>query len=284
MLTIYTWYGRLGNNIVQIINAIYFAQKNNHKYVNFPLHNMFKQNSIEIDIGDNIENTNNFSNRFFYINELKIYDLEPHIMKTIFQKYIKPIMNIEFVNNYDKDDTIYFHFRGGDNFTRNGGHPKYVQPPLIYYKDIIKNYKKAVLICEDKRNPCINELLKLDNVEYQQNNVMYRFSFIEPEYFTTYQYVGEKKDIYTFSNASNIGLCSGTFSLLAYLVSDNLKNLYITDIFHKYLSNIGIISNNNCNWGDNLNVHIINLPNYIEFGKWNFNDETKKLLLEYNYQ
>ena len=282
MLTIYTWYGRLGNNVIQIINAIYYAEKNNHKCVKFPLHNLFKKNSIDVDIGDNVENKSNFSNRFFFLKELKINDLEPYMMKTIFQKYIKPIMTIEFNDNYDQDDTIYFHFRGGDIFTNNGGHPDYTQPPLIYYKDIIKNYEKAVLLCEDKRNPCINELLKLDNVEYQQNNIRYRFSFIQPEYFTTYQYVGEKKDLSTFSNASNIGLCSGTFSFLAYLISDNLKNLYIPDFLPKYFSTLGILSNGS--WGENLKLHIINLPNYIEVGKWKFNINTRKMMLEYNYQ
>ena len=224
MLTIYTWYGRLGNNVMQIIHAIYYAEKNNHKCVTFPPHNLFKKNTIDVDIGDNIENTSHFSNRFFYLKDLKIYDLEPYMMKKIFKTYIKPIMNIDFNDNYNQDNTIYFHFRGGDIFTYNGGHPAYVQPPLIYYKDIIKDYEKAVLICEDKINPCINELLKLNNVEYQQNNIRYMFSFIEPAYFTSYQYTSEKKDLSTFSNASNIGLCSGTFTFLAYLVSDNLKN------------------------------------------------------------
>lgn len=262
MITIYTWYGRLGNNIIQIINAIYYAEKNNHKCVKIPLHNIFKKNSIDVDIGDNIENTSNFSNRFFFLKELKIYDLEPYMMKKIFNTYIKPIMNIEFIDNYDKENTIYFHFRGGDIFTYNKGQPEYTQPPLIFYKNIIKNYEKVVLVCEDKSNPCINELLKLDNVKYEHNNI--------------------QKDLSIFSNASNLGLCFGTFSFLAYLISDNLKNLYIPDFFTQHFSIIGILPNGS--WGDDLNVHIVDLPNYIKVGKWKYNDETKKIMLEYNLQ
>ena len=33
-------------------------------------------------------------------------------------------------------------------------------------KSIIKNYNEIILVCQDKRNPCINELLKdLPNAE-----------------------------------------------------------------------------------------------------------------------
>ena len=42
IVTLKEWYGRLGNNLTQLVNAIYFAKKNNHificKDVEYPKH------------------------------------------------------------------------------------------------------------------------------------------------------------------------------------------------------------------------------------------------------
>tara|TARA_X000000950_G_scaffold193517_1_gene233322 strand:+ start:14795 stop:15556 length:762 start_codon:yes stop_codon:yes gene_type:complete len=253
MLVISTWFGRLGNNIIQIINAIYIAEKNNHKYVNFHLkHNMFKTNSIEIDIGTNKENEKKVVDTFFYIKRFNIYDLEPYKMKQIYQKYIRPIIKIDYKEDNNDSDTIYFHFRGGDIFKENT-HKAYVQPPLSYYKNIIKDYKNVVLVCEDKKNPCIEELLKLNNVIYESNSM--------------------QKDLNILSNVSNLGLCFGTFSLLLYLINTNLKNLYVPYYF--------IDEQPKGCWGEKLNLHIIQLPGYIKVGEWKYNDETKRKMFEY---
>lgn len=253
MLVITPWFGRLGNNVIQIINAICVAEKNNHKYVNFHLkHNMFKTNSIEIDIGNNEENNKKIVDTFFYIKKYNIYDLEPYKIKQIYQKYVRPIIRIDYKETIDDSDTIYFHFRGGDIF-KESTHKAYVQPPLSYYKNIMKDYKKVVLVCEDKKNPCIEELLKLDNVHYESNSM--------------------QKDLNILSNVSNIGLCFGTFSLLLYLMNTNLKNLYVPYYF--------IDEQPKGCWGEKLNLHIIQLPGYIKIGEWKYNDETKRKMLEY---
>jgi len=43
-------------------------------------------------------------------------------------------------------------------------------------------------------------------------------------------------------------------------MNSNLKNIYLPDFFYNELSR--------GHWGDNINIHIIKLPNYIQVGEW----------------
>ena len=174
-------------------------------------------------------------------------------MKEYFQKYIKPIFKIQIETNNDVNDKkIYIHFRGGDIFSSNP-HKAYVQPPLSYYKNIINDYDSIKLVCEDKKNPCINELLKQENVEYISNTL--------------------EKDLSILSNVSNLIIGFGTFGFLLYLMNPCLKNLYIPYFFINELPR--------GEWGNDIKVHVINLPNYIKVGEWKNSEEQRKLMLEY---
>ena len=258
MLIINKWVGRTGNIILQIIRAIHYAIINNHNSIILEPHRMLTSKCIKLE---NIENNNNklqIKDNFFSLKKYDIIDPEPYIMKEYFQKYIKPIFkiqtetdNIETDNDLDYNK-IYIHFRGGDIFANNP-HKAYVQPPLSYYKNIIKDYNKTILVCEDKKNPCINELLKEENIEYTSNTL--------------------EKDLSILSNVSNLVIGFGTFGFLLYLMNPCLKNLYIPKFFVDELPK--------GEWGNDIKVHVINLPNYIKVGEWKFNEEQKKIMLEY---
>lgn len=253
MLIINSWVGRLGNNILQLIRAIHYAVLNSHKTIHFQQQSLLTSNIITIE---NIENINKSQiiDTFFSLKKYNIIDPEPYVMKEYFQKYVKPIFKIQTENNnvIENDNNIYVHFRGGDIFSTNP-HKAYVQPPLSYYKNIINDYDNTILVCEDKMNPCINELLKQKNVEYISNTL--------------------EKDLSILSNVSNLVIGFGTFGFLLYLMNPYLKKLYIPDFFVNELPK--------GDWGDDINVHIINLPNYIKVGEWKFNEEQKKIMLEY---
>jgi len=147
---------------------------------------------------------------------------------------------------------IYIHFRGSDIFSSNP-HKAYVQPPLYYYKQIINNYNNINLVCEDNKNPCINELLKLNNIKYISNKL--------------------QDDLSILSNISNLVIGFGTFGFLLYLMNPNLKKLYIPDYFINELPK--------GKWG-NIELNVIELPNYIKVGDWNYNDKQRNLMLNYN--
>lgn len=251
MIIINSWYGRTANNILQLIRAVHYAVLNNHNCIKMNKHYLF--NSTEIKL--NYENNNNkliISDDFFNLKKFNILDPEPYKMKEYFQKFIKYILKIEYKNKINNNNELYIHFRGGDIFS-NSPHKAYVQPPLSYYKNIINEYDYINLVCEDKSNPCINELLKLKNVKYFSNIL--------------------EKDLSILSNVSNLVIGFTTFGFLLYLMNNNLKNLYIPKYFINELPQ--------GSWGNDIRVHIINLPNYIKVGEWKFNEEQRKLMIEY---
>lgn len=253
MLIINSWIGRTGNNILQLVRAIHYAYLNNHNIIIFNNHNLLNSNRINLQNIENIHQSK-IIDQFFYLKKYNIEDPEPHLMKKYFQKYIKPIFKIkqDESNIINDDKIIYIHFRGGDIFSNNP-HKAYVQPPLSYYKNIINNYDNTILVCEDKKNPCINELLKQEKTQYISNTL--------------------EKDLSILSNASNLVIGFGTFGFLLYLMNSKLKNLYIPDFFVNELPK--------GSWGNDLKLHIIELPDYIKVGDWKFNTEQRKLMLEY---
>ena len=250
MLIITSWFGRLGNNIIQILNAIHYAKLKNHKIIRFPSHKLLS--SITIEISNNDINNDNIKDTFFNLKNFDIDKPEPYIMKLYFQQYITNIFNIKKNDKLDDSSIVHIHFRGGDIFSNNP-HKAYVQPPLSYYKNIVKDYENVKLICEDKSNPCVNELLKQENTEYISNTL--------------------EKDLSVLSNVSNLIIGFGTFGFLLYFMNDNLKNLYIPDFFVNELPQ--------GSWGNDIKVHIIELPNYIKVGEWGNNIEQRKIVLEY---
>jgi len=251
MLSIQSWTGRTGNNILQIIRAIHYAIINSHNSIQFQKHSLLTSNIITLE---NIENSDKstINDTFFSLKKYNITDPEPYVMKEYFQKYIKPIFKIKSNIILDDDKNVYIHFRGGDIFSSNP-HKAYVQPPLSYYKNIINEYDISKLVCEDKKNPCINELLKQENVEYISNTL--------------------EKDLSILSNVSNLVIGFGTFGFLLYLMNPCLKNLYIPDFFVNELPK--------GEWGNDIKVHVINLPNYIKVGEWKNSNEQRKMMLEY---
>jgi hypothetical protein len=254
MLIIQLWTGRTGNNILQIIRAIHYAVINSHNLIKFQQHSLLTSNMITLDNIDNIDNSH-INDTFFSLKKYNLTDPEPYVMKEYFQKYIKPIFKIQTERNnkiVDDNKTIYIHFRGGDIFSSNP-HKAYVQPPLSYYKNITRGYDIIKLVCEDKKNPCINELLKQENVEYISNTL--------------------ENDLSILSNISNLVIGFGTFGFLLYLMNPKIKNLYIPDFFVNELPT--------GNWGNDIKLHIIDLPNYIKVGEWKNSDEQRKIILEY---
>lgn len=251
MLIINQWYGRTGNNLLQIIRAIHYAKMKNHKEIVFMKHHILLSQKIIIETDEQIQEK--IYDSFFYLSKFKMNDPSPIIMKSYFQKYIKPILLIKINDDSIDKTSLYIHVRGGDIFSQNP-HNAYVQPPLIYYKKIMRSYANIQLICEDKKNPCVNELLKLDNVKYTSNTI--------------------ENDLYILSNISHLVIGFGTFGFLIYLMNTKLKHLYIPDYYMNSLPK--------GEWGEDIQVHFIDLPNYIKVGDWKNSDEQRNIMLTYD--
>ena len=82
-----------------------------------------------------------------------------------------------------------------------------------------------------------------------------------------------EKDLSILSNVSNLVIGFGTFGFLLYLMNPCLKNLFVPDFFANELPK--------GEWGNDINVHIIELPKYIKVGEWKNSVEQRQIMLEY---
>jgi hypothetical protein len=244
-LIINSWNGRLGNNVLQILRAIHFGKLNDYNTILFNKHNAFSTNKIIINkFSDNNHPT--IQNSFFYPKKLNFDDPQPYLMRQYFQEYISPIFLIKscIENN---TNNLHIHIRSGDLFSNCNS--CYVPPPFSYYRKIIEGQKwdKIFVIYEDDKNPCVN-LLKNKNY----NNIQFLSSSLE-------------NDIKSLSNCENLCIGFGTFGLLIYFLSKNIKNLYLPDYAYNEMPK-----------GDwYINLYISKLPNYIKCGEWKPNEKNE---------
>ena len=157
-------------------------------------------------------------------------------------------------------DTIVMHLRSGDNYHRIFDPPtNYIPNPLIFYLNLIESYDKCILITEeDRQNPIVHELAKIDKVKIQSSTVA--------------------DDFATLMNAENVALSGvGTFAMAAALCSSTLKNLYTTDLLLTEHLNYSMLYNTN------VDVHVMELDNYLPVFpcSWKNTEEQRKFILEY---
>jgi len=216
MNTIYivNWYGRLGNNIIQLLNGITFGLQNNFNKIIFPYHEFFNNNEIIFDTNNYPERNiiATYENDFYYLAIKNIIKYNINI-KELFNKYIKPIIrdiNYNYNNNYDL--TIYL--RSGDIFKGNYNN-EYVQPPLSYYEEIIKreNTNNIILITEELNNPTAKYYNEINNYKWNKNDI--------------------KTDINYLINSKVVVLGLSIFCLIFILLSNKIKKIYVADYIYK---------------------------------------------------
>lgn len=207
-IEIQKWYGRLGNNIIQLVNAIHIAVHYNYNII-LPKHNYFALQYIIINHDININskrlhdqyfffyNTRikGINNTIFYQNKVKVYD----ILRSMF--VAKP--NGDLLEN-----DVVIHIRSGDIFGPRP-HPNYIMPPLSYYTDILnkRNFNRIIIVAEDNLNPCIPALLKLYPNSYFKKDTL-------------------SNDINKILGCRNIIESFGTFIPYILLFSNNIKHIY----------------------------------------------------------
>ena len=211
MIIINPFFGRLGNNIIQLRNIIdiAIAYKHNIKInVNVKKHDFFDLSVIEkyfnkYNNNEIIRDGSNFfdCSRLPFSSDIYKQNIEER------NKILQEAFLIKNINKLSENDLV-IHIRSGDLFISRPP-AFYVPPPLSYYiKEINKcNYKKIHIVCEDTKNPVVNELLKLyKNAVYEKNTL--------------------EKDIRIILGATNIICSVGTFIPALMLLSTNNKYLY----------------------------------------------------------
>ena len=263
-LTIKNWKGRLGNNIIQIINLLIHAKylKMNvkiNKLKNFINKKkiIFFPNKIEtIFLHDEY---NDFTHTKIKINN-KEYDF--NIKEVLFYESIrKELLNMFCIKRKDiinfPQKTLIIYIRSGDLFpqTQKKVHPKYISAPYYYYDYILKKYKnkykKYILVAEDDNNPVIKKLLKnYPNIIWNKNSL--------------------HEDLKIVLGACHIVSCVGTFIKSLSWLNPNIKKVYLPSFVGRK------------SYYPNLKFEKIKLPGFKEkLGKWKNTEIQKNLLLNY---
>lgn len=248
------FYGRTGNNLLQLLNNIMYGKNNNIRTINIKNHNFFylKNNLLNVDacVCDKKINRNGHQN-FLYNPTLSLKTLKQLYNSFVDFKDSKLLLEIP---NYD----IGIHIRSGDIFNHiNKSHCLYLQPPFYYYKKIIdeNSTKKIILVYEDNKNPVVNKLKEYcnnkENIKFQSSTLL--------------------NDIITLSNVKTLVFSNGTFNLIPYILSNTIKNIIVPEY----------IKNNKWFNFDEIECTFINLPNYIQFNTWKNSIEQQKIMVEY---
>ena len=248
--SITSYYGRLGNNVLQICSTLIQGYDKANKYV-LSSHPIFHFKNIlneeaTICKCDNLQ--------LFNRELLKHYDLSR--LKTCYKTHIN-IKGDRVSNNiYD----IGIHIRSGDIFQQIGNsHSKYLQPPLYFYEKIINENisKKIVIVYESNHNPVVNKLAHKYKDRY---NIIFQSSSII-------------NDIHTLSNCRQLVGSNGTFWLVPYFESNIIENIIIAD----YMKD-----NHWFMFDTNTKYHEIALPNYMKGQVWKNTLEQREIMVNYN--
>lgn len=253
------WYGRLGNNIIQLINAIKSGKNNRYNTVLFPQHREFNCREIIFDSDSygKLDDLYDDADDNFYWKAIRgKIDMNAKIFFRIFIQYVKPIIiyNLESQVEYE----LCVHIRGADSKYSK----EYVPFPLAFVNSIT-GYKDMIIITEDINMPVAKYLYSNKIGRWRKQSV--------------------EQDLRFLTNARRLALSYGTFSLVAVLYSiihGHLKELYLPDyVYNRWKDNWKVDVKDIVN--PETSVIIINLPNYLKVGEFVWSPHTQKFMLDY---
>ena len=266
------WSGRLGNNIQQIANCIMAAEKYKSTFrqkLDHDIISKYDVNFEELLASDWSGEGRYYSWEALTHCEKGIYEggnetglgveyIYRNMRKTC-QKHIAPNLKLPQKDTIG-DDTIVMHLRSGVNYHRIFDPPtNYIPNPLIFYLNLIESYDKCILITEqDRENPIVHELAKIDKVQIQSSTVA--------------------DDFATLMSAENVALSGvGTFAMAAALCSSTIKNLYTTDLLLTEHLNYTMLYNTS------VDVNVMELDNYLPVFpcSWKNTEEQRKFIIDY---
>ena len=172
------WYGRFGNNVIQLVNACCVAQARGIEKVIFPPSEYFLGTQINIEpCGTKFESQGHICSDFFSFSEMEMilgYRPTYDLMQTIGIRYIAPIVKgldwaVAKFGNIRTECSV--HLRGGDIFSKRP-HPRYVPPPVNYFKFFVSKEKTFQLVAEDFKHPASGFLLSSGNCYTKESLVI----------------------------------------------------------------------------------------------------------------
>lgn len=228
------WYGRLGNNLIQVANAIEIAEVTGATVV-LP-NNKVKTGGIseafdlpdQIQVKKVVEGKGDCKASHPGSNSYPYWGIKHKHSKgrcftqderhRVMQMYIRPYLKANSVPAGD-DNELVIHVRGGDLLDEESAESsidtsKFTQasmPACAAYEKVINYYKfeKIRIVQSDNKNPCA-DLLKT------------RF----PSKQVTVQSFNVLEDFMNLANARNLFVAFSTFSTTAYSFSNTVRNVF----------------------------------------------------------
>lgn len=226
-------YGRLNNNMMQMVSALFICKKLRIERLVYPLFSWMKEPIREdgdirmVPSGDAQNLSNAIEGYYFYIFNCFNQETKNEFLgngsssaRALAREYIRPIFDVTPPAKPLSLADVVVHLRGGDAFSEASAHPGYYQPPLAFYKKAIREHRKrfsagkVILVFEDRTNPCLEPFESW----MQEEGIPWMG-----------QSASLKEDYGYILNAFHLVVSRGTFYLSAIFLSDNLKSIYIFD-------------------------------------------------------
>ena len=243
-------YGRLGNNILQLLKVISYSlsfvvpEKIDLRTLKQYQSEVFKNCPDYLFDNDTVEMKRSFWDKNIDNNKYK------KIMEIVTE-----ILDIKMECDVDFDNTLIIHVRGGDALNTTG-RINWKHVPFYVYKDIIDNshYKKILVVSEDKTNPVISKILDTySNSYFQSNSVDTDFKLI--------------------ANALYVVDSQSSFTTTAILLNKDIKTLYTSNI---------LSTETKTQYHSTTNVIKYDLKDYAKLKFTSTEERDKYLLLDNN--
>jgi len=260
LLCIREWYGRLGNNILQVRNVLLIALYYRCN-VFLPTHSFFNKNLVLLfdDGGPNDSiYVDDDGSDFFYRDLLSKFAPafsvgNDGIMNQIVRElFVLPETDMQPLG----PDDLVIHIRSGDIFS-DDPLPFYIMPPLSYYREILESrtYTNVYMLAEDTRNPCISSLLAL------YPDIKFHIQSLE-------------EDVAMVLRATNIVMAFGTFVPALLCLTDNATVVHVPSYI--CTTTRGLLEQKGCD----ICVHDLDKYTAV-MGPWQNRPEQRNLMLTF---
>lgn len=262
-------YGRLGNNLIQLANALIYAELTRFQFVRVAPMPFLEINAPTDDGPLTLLPPNTKTSPYGRFIEADFYKspsndlafMSQALRRQYLRKYVRPHMALpDPVPAPASELTI--HLRSGDIFSTDP-HPDLVQPPLAFYQLLIDRHLARTdgptvkLVFEDRGNPCVSALETL---------------CAERGLPVTLQSGTLEEDLAHLLGAQNVVFGSGSFGVAVTFLSDHLRHLNVFDAMGGYYSTFDHL--------DTMQHWQASPGSYIPAGGWANTEAQHRLMLD----
>jgi hypothetical protein len=256
MLTVFRWSGRFGNNIFQLLHALWIAECCGIPVISFPVHPLLTRQRLSVRLQVPVV-TGTWSG-VYYFRERDATLPDPDCLQRVTvadyrrlgQQYLLPLL-VRTELPLGQGD-LYVHLRGGDIFA-SWIHPSYVQPPLAYYRSLMDQSKalRVLLVAEPGDNPVLPFLQRDGRVTVQQGTLV--------------------QDIWTLIHARQVVAGYGTFALALFYLSPYTQHLWLP----QYITGLAVAP------APHPSITLVPLPQYIPEDSWRNTPTQRQEMVEW---